>query len=143
MPTKQRPYLLRAMHEWMVDNGFTPHLVVDARRDGVEVPEEHVQDGKIVLNVSHSATQGLSLGNEVVIFETRFGGVPRRLEIPIAAVLGIYARETGQGMIFGEDDPPPGANPTSTRTPPTAPSPKPSGTDPRKPPSKPKLKVVK
>ena len=99
------------MHDWIVDNGFTPHLVVDARRDGVQVPEEHVQDGKIVLNVSHSATQRLSLGNEFVAFETRFGGVPRHLEIPVAAVLGIYARETGQGMIFGEEDPPPGSGP--------------------------------
>jgi stringent starvation protein B len=133
------------MHEWMVDNGFTPHLVVDARREGVEVPEEHVQDGKIVLNVSHSATQGLSLGNDRVTFETRFGGVPRRLEIPIAAVLGIYARETGQGMIFGEDDPPPGASPTPT-TPapgskPSGPGSKPSGPGPKS--SKPSLKVVK
>jgi stringent starvation protein B len=131
------------MHEWMVDNGFTPHLVVDARRDGVEVPEEHVQDGKIVLNVSHSATQGLSLGNEHVVLETRFGGVARCLQIPVSAVLGIYARETGQGMIFGEDDPPPGANPTPSPTPPTAPTPgpKPGGPGPK--PAKPKLKVVK
>jgi stringent starvation protein B len=130
------------MHEWMVDNGFTPHLVVDARRDGVHVPEEHVQDGKIVLNVSHSATQGLALGNEFVTFETRFGGSPRHLEIPIAAVLGIYARETGQGMIFGEEDPPPGANPTSPPAPPSPPTgPAPSG--PSRKPQKPKLKVIK
>jgi stringent starvation protein B len=131
------------MHDWMVDNGFTPHLVVDARRDGVEVPEEHVQDGKIVLNVSHSATKGLSLGNETVIFETRFGGVPRRLEIPVVAVLGIYARETGQGMIFGEDDPPPGTSPTPTSPPPAPPDSgsKPSGGVPKA--TKPKLKVVK
>lgn len=125
------------MHEWMVDNGFTPHLVVDARRDGVQVPEQHVQDGKIVLNVSHSATQGLALGNEFVTFETRFGGVPTQLEIPIAAVLGIYARETGQGMIFGEDDPPAGAPGVPTPSPPTAPPSPPSGA------RKPKLKVVK
>jgi stringent starvation protein B len=124
------------MHEWMVDNGFTPHLVVDARRDGVQVPEEHVQDGKIVLNVSHSATQTLTLGNEFVTFETRFGGVPRRLEIPVAAVLGIYARETGQGMIFGEDDPPAGGEPPAS-PPPTAPA------SPGGPARKPKLKVIK
>ena len=96
------------MHEWMVDNGFTPHLVVDARHAGVQVPKEHVKDGKIVLNVSHSATRALNLGNDAVSFETRFGGVSRRLEIPVDAVLGIYARETGQGMIFGEDGSPPG-----------------------------------
>jgi stringent starvation protein B len=125
------------MHEWMVDNGFTPHLVVDARRDGVHVPEEHVQDGKIVLNVSHSATLGLSLGNEFVTFETRFGGAPRQLEIPVAAVLGIYARETGQGMIFGDEDPPPGTSPA-----PSPPAPVPPSGGPRKSP-KPKLKVVK
>ena len=92
------------MHEWMLDNGFTPHLVVDAKREGVRVPEAHVKDGKIVLNVSPTATRALSLGNDAVTFEARFGGVSQQLVIPIAAVLGIYARETGQGMIFGEDD---------------------------------------
>jgi stringent starvation protein B len=111
------------MHEWMVDNGFTPHLVVDAQRDGVRVPAAHVKDGKIVLNVSPSATRALTLGNEVVTFEARFGGVALELEVPVAAVLGIYARETGQGMIFGDDDsttpPPEGEGPT----PPTAPPP--------------------
>jgi len=128
------------MHEWMVDNGFTPHLVVDARNDAVNVPNEHVQDGKIVLNVSHSATHALQLGNELVTFETRFGGVPRHLEIPMIAVLGIYARETGQGMIFGEEDPPPGASPAPP-SPTSAPSsgPRPSAGGSRKP----KLKVVK
>jgi stringent starvation protein B len=112
------------MHEWMVDNGFTPHLVVDARHDRVQVPKEHVKDGKIVLNVSHSATRALNLGNQSVTFETRFGGVPRQLEIPIDAVLGIYARETGQGMIFGEDDSAPSGpdSPSPTPTPPSAPT---------------------
>jgi stringent starvation protein B len=112
------------MHEWMVDNGFTPHLVVDARRDGVQVPKEHVKDGKIVLNVSHSATRALQLGNESVTFETRFGGVPRQLEIPVDAVLGIYARETGQGMIFGDDDSAPSGpgGPSPTPSPPSGPS---------------------
>jgi stringent starvation protein B len=108
------------MHEWMADNGYTPHLVVDAGREGVHVPAQHVQDGKIIINVSHSATRGLSLGNEVVSFEARFGGVSQRLEIPVDAVLGIYARETGQGMIFGEDDsPPPAGPPASDPRPPT------------------------
>jgi stringent starvation protein B len=92
------------MHEWMLDNGFTPHLVVDAKRDGVRVPGSHVKDGKIVLNVSPAATRALSLGNDAVTFEARFGGVSQQLVVPVAAVLGIYARETGQGMIFGEDD---------------------------------------
>jgi stringent starvation protein B len=131
-PRSQRPYLLRAMHEWMVDNGFTPHLVVDARRDGVHVPPAHVQDGKIVLNVSPAATRDLSLGNELVTFEARFGGVPERLSIPIAAVQGIYARETGQGMLFGDEESPP---PEPGGSPPAGPG------APEK--SRPKLKVIK
>jgi stringent starvation protein B len=120
------------MHEWMVDNDFTPHLVVDARRDGVQVPEEHIKDGKIVLNVSHSATHALDLGNDVVSFEARFGGVPRRLEIPVGAVLGIYARETGQGMLFSDDDSPDSPGPVAGPAAPT------SGATRR-----PKLKVIK
>ena len=143
------------MHEWMLDNGFTPHLVVDARRDGVHVPTEHIQDGKIILNVSHSATKALTLGNERVTFEARFGGVPRQLEFPVSAVLGIYARETGQGMLFGDDDAPAAAGPAPAG--PTAvpaadgggPAPEPPppstpagpGGKPR--PSKPTLKVIK
>jgi stringent starvation protein B len=128
------------MHEWMVDNGFTPHLVVDAGRGGVQVPKEHVKDGKVVLNVSHSATRALKLGNESVSFETRFGGVPRQLEIPVDAVLGIYARETGQGMIFGDDDAAPTGPGGPPPTPPTAPSGGPTKTPARK---APKLTVIK
>ena len=75
------------MHEWMLDNGFTPHLVVDAKREGVRVPEAHVKDGKIVLNVSPTATHALRLGNDAVTFEARFGGVSRQLVVPVAAVL--------------------------------------------------------
>jgi stringent starvation protein B len=133
------------MHEWMVDNGFTPHLVVDARRDGVEVPAEHVKDGKIVLNVSHSATRALKLGNESVTFETRFGGVPRQLQIPVDAVLGIYARETGQGMIFGDDDSAPGGGPGAP-TPPQPAGPATGGSSPAAPSAArkaPKLTVIK
>jgi stringent starvation protein B len=106
--TAKRPYLIRAMHEWMTDNGLTPHIVVDANHAGADVPEQYVSDGKIVLNVSHSAARHLTLGNDFLRFEARFGGVARHLEIPAAAVLGIYARESGQGMIFAEEDPPPG-----------------------------------
>jgi stringent starvation protein B len=130
------------MHEWMVDNGFTPHLVVDARHDGVQVPNEHVKDGKIVLNVSHSATRALQLGNESVTFETRFGGVPRQLAIPVDAVLGIYARETGQGMIFGDDDSAPSGPGSPSPTPPTAPSGSPTAV-PTKARKAPKLTVIK
>ena len=106
MNTKQRPYLIRAMHEWMADNGLTAHLVASAPSDGLVVPEEHVSDGKIVLNVSHAATCDLVLGNEEITFEARFDGVPRRLTIPVDAVRGIYARETGQGMIFPDENTP-------------------------------------
>jgi stringent starvation protein B len=120
------------MHEWMVDNAFTPHLVVDAKRDGVRVPEAHVQDGKIVLNVSPTATRALSLGNDFVTFEARFGGVSQQLSIPVAAVLGIYARETGQGMIFSDEN----------TTPPTSPTPT-TPTPPPKPSTRSKLKIVK
>jgi stringent starvation protein B len=125
------------MHEWMLDNGFTPHLVVDAKREGVHVPEAHVKDGKIVLNVSPSATSALHLGNDVVTFDARFGGVSQQLFIPVAAVLGIYARETGQGMIFSEDDTPSSPPPTGGEEPAPPPSP-PSGGGKRA-----KLKVIK
>ena len=102
--TSQRPYLLRAMHEWMTDNGQTPHLVVDAAAPGVDVPEQHVADGKIVLNISYAAVRDLELGNTDIRFEARFGGVPQQLLVPVSAVLGIYARETGRGMVFATED---------------------------------------
>jgi stringent starvation protein B len=121
------------MHEWMLDNGFTPHLVVDAKREGVRVPEAHVKDGKIILNVSPTATHGLVLGNEFVSFGARFGGVSFELVVPVEAVLGIYARETGQGMIFGEDDTLESAAPPEGDEPPP-----PTGGKPRA-----KLKVIK
>ena len=121
------------MHEWMLANGFTPHLVVDAKRDGVRVPGSHVKDGKIVINVSPTATRALNLGNDTVTLEARFGGVSQQLVIPVSAVLGIYARETGQGMIFGEDDAPASAPPEGDE-----PSPPPSGGNRRA-----KLKVIK
>ena len=99
----KRPYLIRAMHEWMTDNGLTPHIVVDAGVDGVGVPREHVKDGKIILNISDSAAHNLKLTNDAVSFRARFGGVPFDVWAPIRSVLGIYARETGQGMIFSHD----------------------------------------
>lgn len=104
------------MHEWMTDNGQTPHLVVDAALEGVEVPAAYVKDGRIILNVSWQATQGLKLGNEAIEFSARFGGVSHHVLIPAEAVLGIYARETGQGMLFQEEEtgPPSGPPPTSS-----------------------------
>jgi len=91
------------MHEWMTDNGHTPHVVVDASLDGVNVPEEHIKDGKIILNISDSAAHNLKLTNDAVSFRARFSGVPFDVWAPIRSVLGIYARETGQGMIFSHD----------------------------------------
>jgi stringent starvation protein B len=98
------------MVEWITDNGETPHIVVDASHEGVQVPSQYVTEGKVVLNIGLGATQGLSLGNEVIEFSARFGGVPFPIRIPLRAVLGIYARESGEGMIFtdSEGDPPPG-----------------------------------
>ena len=91
------------MHEWMGDNGHTPHVVVDTRVDGVSVPSEHIKDGKIILNISESAAHNLKLTNDAVSFRARFGGVPFDVWVPMRSVLGIYARETGQGMIFSQD----------------------------------------
>ena len=96
----KRPYLIRAMHEWMVDNARTPHIVVDTSIDGVSVPVEHIKDGKIILNISDSAAHNLKLTNSSISFSARFSGVPFDVWAPIASVLGIYAKETGQGMIF-------------------------------------------
>ena len=101
----RRPYLLRAMHEWMGDAGFTPHIIVDAARAGVEVPGAYIKDGKIVLNVSVNATQHLQLLNHGIEFDARFAGVVHRVRVPMTAVLGIYARETGEGMVFNENEP--------------------------------------
>lgn len=91
------------MHEWMGDNGHTPHIVVDAGVDGVSVPLEHVKDGKIILNISETAAHNLKLTNDAVSFRARFSGVPFDVWTPMKSVLGIYARETGQGMIFSHD----------------------------------------
>jgi len=124
------------MHEWISDSDQTPHIVVDASLQGVEVPRQYVQGGKIILNVSNQATSNLSLGNDMVRFRARFGAVTHDVMVPIAAVLGIYARETGQGMIFSEADAPPPQPPTA---PPEAPST--GGTEVKR--AKPTLKVVK
>ncbi|MDH3338272.1 MAG: ClpXP protease specificity-enhancing factor [Gammaproteobacteria bacterium] len=99
----KRPYLIRAMHEWMGDNGHTPHIVVDASFDGVNVPAKHVKDGRIILNISETAAHNLKLTNDSVSFRARFSGVPFDVWVPMRSVLGIYARETGQGMIFSHD----------------------------------------
>ncbi len=109
--SSRRPYLLRAMHEWISDNMQTPYIVVDANEEGVEVPREHVQDGKIILNVSYSAANVLELGNEWVMFQARFSGVSQSIAVPVKAIYAIYSNETGQGLIFEDEgdeiNPPP------------------------------------
>ena len=102
--TSKRPYLIRAMHEWMTDNNLTPFIVIDAADEEVSIPEQYVSDGRVILNVSYSATRNLTVGDELISFETRFEGQARQLDIPTVAVLGIYAQESGQGMIFTEEE---------------------------------------
>ena len=102
--TPSRPYLLRAIYDWLLDNGMTPHLLVDADVDGVTVPRQYVQDGRIILNLNPSAVQNLVLENEEVVFNARFGGAPFHIYIPMKAVLGIYARENGQGTMFKDEE---------------------------------------
>lgn len=106
MPTEQdsqgsstRPYLIRALHDWCTDNGFTPYLAVYVDRS-VQVPQEYVKNNEIVLNVSFEATSQLQLGNEFVEFKARFGGVARDISVPVDHVIAVYARENGQGMAF-------------------------------------------
>lgn len=128
--TSSRPYFIRAVHEWIVDNVMTPHLMVDATQAGVNVPQKYVKEGKIVLNVAPEAVVNLSMTNEWVNFDARFSGVTHRIRLPIMAITAIYAVENGRGMVFdhaelGGDDAPP------KHTPPTTPQ------------SGPGLKVVK
>lgn len=126
--TSSKPYLLRALYEWILDNDFTPHLIADAETPDVDVPPQAVQEGRVVLNISPSATRNLVMENDSVGFQARFGGVSREVWLPMGAVLAIYARENGQGMMFaenGEDTPPP------------------DGPDPERKPDGPKLRVIK
>ena len=102
--TSSRPYLIRAIYQWIADNGMTPHLLVDVGIEGVVVPVEHVQNGKIILNIAPMAISGLVLGDTEVTFNARFSGKSQGLYIPVEAVLAVYAKENGQGMMFSEDD---------------------------------------
>ncbi len=132
--TSSRPYLLRAIHEWIVDNGLTPYLLVNADYPHVQVPVEHVNNGKIILNVAPEAVQALDLGPTDVRFNARFGGRPMNLFFPVAAVLAIYARENGRGMVFSDSD----DNP-----PPTPPEPQKGDKAEKDRPAQPTLRVVK
>lgn len=107
--TSHRPYMVRALYEWILDNNCTPYILVNAHESGVEVPQNFVKDGQIVLNISPVAVQGLLVANEGLEFHGRFGGIPMRVFVPIVAIMGIYAKENGQGMIFelGGDHPRP------------------------------------
>ena len=96
--TSHRPYLLRALYEWIVDNGMTPHVLVDAGLPGVRVPMQSVKDGRIVLNIAERAVGGLRMDNDALRFSARFGGVSQSVLVPLEAVIAVYARETGQGM---------------------------------------------
>ncbi|MFC1684548.1 ClpXP protease specificity-enhancing factor [Pseudomonadota bacterium] len=124
-----RPYLIRALFEWLVDCELTPHLLVDAQADQVIVPRQYVKEGRIVLNISPGAVQDLELGNEMITFNARFGGVAQDLFVPTEAVLGIYARENGRGMLFPEEGDVTDDNPPDDEPPPPS--------------DRPSLKIVK
>ena len=123
--TSNRPYLIRAVHEWITDNGMTPYLLVDANVGGVLVPPTAVKEGRVVLNVAARAVTALELGNHLIRFMARFSGVSQSIEIPVAAVQAIYAQETGQGMMLPQEgetaapepDPVGGGEPTPKRAP--------------------------
>jgi stringent starvation protein B len=103
-----RPYLARALYEWLLDNQQTPYIVVDAERDGVQVPGQFVQNGQIVLNIAPTAVRDLSLANDAVTFSARFGGQPMQVIVPCEAMIALYARENGVGMVFGHEPVMPG-----------------------------------
>lgn len=114
-----RPYFLRALHEWIVDNRLTPHVMVDATVTGVNVPQQYVKDGKIVLNITPDAIDNLVMTNEWVTFDARFSGVLHRIRLPIMSITAIYAVENGRGMVFdqeelGDDETPPDPEPIKT-----------------------------
>ena len=98
--TATRPYLARAIYEWICDNNLTPHLLVDATQPNTMVPEQFIQDGQIVLNIAPHAVHQFNMGNDTITFSARFGGVSRDIYVPLNAIVGIYARENGQGLFF-------------------------------------------
>ena len=127
-----RPYLIRAIYDWILDNDCTPYLLVNATVFGVQIPTQYVKEGKIVLNIGPSAVKSLELGNEWIEFEARFAGVAMRVRVPVQAAMAVYARENGQGMVFPDDEG--GGGPREP------PEPPPSG---GRPGGKPTLTVVK
>ncbi len=103
--TSHRPYMIRALHEWILDNNFTPYILVNAFFEAVEVPQDYVKDGQIVLNISPQTIKALNISNAAIEFEGRFGGISTKVYVPIHAIMSIYAKENGQGMMFDSDDP--------------------------------------
>lgn len=103
MMTSNKPYLIRALYEWLVDNDATPHVLVDTSFDGVMIPSSIAKDGQVVLNIATRAVQGLEMQNTHISFSARFGGVSQNIYIPIQAVLAIYSMEDGEGMMFAEE----------------------------------------
>lgn len=131
----RRPYLIRAIYEWALDNSFTPYLLVAADQPGVSVPRSFVEDGRIALDISAIAVRDLNIEADPIFFSARFGGRPYDIVVPSAAVLAVYARENGEGLVFGEPE-------TSAEGPPGRPEP-PDPPDPPKPSGPPKLRVIK
>lgn len=115
--TPLKLYLLRAVYDWAVENSLTPHIVVDAAHPGVRVPPGYAQDGKVILNISPRATQGLQLNADGVLFSARFGGKSYEIDCPLPSVRALYARENGQGVAFPDsDEGPPTAGPAAPST---------------------------
>jgi len=117
--TSNKPYLIRAIYDWVVDNSLTPYILVNAEYPGIQVPLEYVNDGKIVLNISPEACRGLHLDKDRIVFTARFGGITTQVFVLPAAVLAIYAKENGRGMEFGEeyDEPLPSTSAIDADTP--------------------------
>lgn len=115
--SSQRPYLLRALYEWIADNGMTPHVLVDARMPGVRVPAHAVKDGRIVLNIAERAVAKLDMSNDALRFSARFAGVSQAVVVPLVAVIAIYARETGQGMAMPDEPRAPASAPAEAAEP--------------------------
>jgi stringent starvation protein B len=102
--TSNRPYLVRAFYQWLVDNNLTPYLLVDVTSSEVEVPQQYVEGDRITLNIAPSAVRSLDLGNDYISFKARFSGKPTDVFFPVSSVLGIYAQENGSGMLFPEEE---------------------------------------
>lgn len=117
--TSSRPYILRAIYDWIIDNGLTPYILVNAGVPGARLPERHVENGKIVLNISPRAVTAWQQDREWLSFSARFGGVSQEVRIPIHAVLAIYAKENGKGMVFEKDDAGPPSPPPQSPAPET------------------------